>query len=423
MLINFSVENFASIKEKQTLSFEATKSKDLEEYYIVEPIKGLRLLKMACIYGANASGKSNILKALDFLREMVESPLEKKIDKLRYQPFLLDNLTPKQNSIFIIEFIERDVKFYYEIEFNQKFIVREVLFSYKPKKALVFERKTNEAKQLATIKFGKNVVIDKNTKNVLESNILWNNTTIAGYLKTNVNIIELEKVAEWFSHKFYSLVSVRTDLRKFVSRNIEDSNIRKNSIVNILKKADINITDIIIDRKEEEILNDIEGQQDTKKVTLLNIEFQHKINEQTYYLPFALQSQGTQRYYGLAGLLSLMIDNPILLPIDELESSLHPDLLKHFILSFLQNAKNSQLVFTTHLRELLLDKDILRQDVIWFTEKNKDGATELFSLADFNSDVIRDTTSWYNAYKTGKLGAVPSLKDTYIEQQTNGEKK
>ena len=106
----------------------------------------------------------------------------------------------------------------------------------------------------------------------------------------------------------------------------------------------------------------------------------------------------------------------MLLPIDELESSLHPDLFNHFLLTYLVNGKkNSQLIATTHNREILNNRDLFRDDAIWFTDKNEDSATELYSLADFDSSVVRDTSNVLNAYKSGKLGGVPNLGDYYID--------
>ena len=103
------------------------------------------------------------------------------------------------------------------------------------------------------------------------------------------------------------------------------------------------------------------------------------------------------------------------LPIDEIESSLHPDLFNHFLLTYLVNGKKeSQLIATTHNREILSNRDIFRDDAIWFTDKNENSATELYSLADFDSSVVRDTTNVLNAYKSGKLGGVPNLGDYYI---------
>jgi AAA15 family ATPase/GTPase len=111
----------------------------------------------------------------------------------------------------------------------------------------------------------------------------------------------------------------------------------------------------------------------------------------------------------------LMIKGSMIFPIDELETSLHPDLYSHFILSFLMNSKDSQLIATTHNREILDNKDIYRNDAIWFTDKNKSSATELYSLGDFDSSVIRNTSNVYNAYKIGKLGGVPKTGDFYID--------
>ena len=125
---------------------------------------------------------------------------------------------------------------------------------------------------------------------------------------------------------------------------------------------------------------------------------------------------GTQRYFEYAGLLSILLEQKVFLPVDELESSLHPDLFNHFLLTYLVNGKKeSQLIATTHNREILNNRDIFRDDAIWFTDKNEDSATELYSLADFDSSVVRDTTNVLNAYKSGKLGGVPNLGDYYID--------
>ena len=109
MIINFSVQNFGSIKEKQTLSFEATKSNDLEDYYIIHSENNIRLLKLALIYGANASGKTTVLKALDCFRELVLEPEEKKTDTLDFNPFLFDKDSLNNSTIFSIDFIQNKI--------------------------------------------------------------------------------------------------------------------------------------------------------------------------------------------------------------------------------------------------------------------------------------------------------------------------
>lgn len=429
MIINFSVQNFGSIKDKQTLTFEADKSEHLESSYVINT-NGLRLLKIILIYGANASGKTTILKALEFLRDIVLEPETKKTDELDFQPFLFDSETPEQNSIMSIEFLANDTKYYYEVEFFKKAIVNEVLNYYNPNKANVFKRNTDINNQFAEIKFGSKIKIDKTIEKNLEANTLWNNTVLGGFLKTNVDIKELKVAVEWFKNYLHSLIDTRTQLEGFVTSKIEKSELSKLDVINVLKKADFHITDIVIQEEEKEIpdglIHFLKGQlkdspdeikklEEKGKVTSVNIEFEHTVNQTKYTLPIEMESQGTRRFYGFAGLLALLIKNSTAFPIDELESSLHPDLYMHFILSFLLNTDKSQLIATTHNREILDNKDVFRNDAIWFTDKNEKCSTELYSLADFDSSIVRNTTNILNSYKSGKLKATPNLGDNFID--------
>ncbi|MCD8740219.1 ATP-binding protein [Mucilaginibacter roseus] len=429
MIVNFSVENFGSIKEKQTLSFEADKSTHLEDTYVVRCGKQ-RILKLALIYGANASGKTTILKALEFLRDIVIDPESKKNRELNFEPFLFDPDTPKINSTISIEFFQNDVKYFYEVKFIKKAIVSEELNFYKPNKSNIFKRKTNLSNQFTEITLGNKVVSDRIFEKTLESNTLWNNTVLGGYLKTNIDLKELQEVVDWFGGYLHPLIYTRTILEEFVTSRISDKDISKSDVVNILKKADFNISDIVIQEEEKEIPDDfieflkkqvkapserIKELEEKGKLTTTSLEFEHTVDNVKYTLPVELESQGTRRYYGFAGLLALLIKEPTAFPIDELESSLHPDLYMHFLLSFLLNSKNSQIIATTHNREILDNKDIFRNDVIWFTDKKESCSTELYSLIDFDSSVIRNTTNVLNAYKSGKLNGSPNLGDTYID--------
>jgi AAA15 family ATPase/GTPase len=429
MIINFSVQNFGSIKDKQTLTFEADKSEHLENSYVINT-NGLRLLKIILIYGANASGKTTILKALEFLRDIVLEPETKKTDELDFQPFLFDSETPEKNSIISIEFLASDTKYYYEVEFFKKAIVNEVLNFYNPNKANVFKRNTDINNQFAEIKFGSKIKIDKTIEKNLEANTLWNNTVLGGFLKTNVDIKELKVAVEWFKNYLRPLIYTRTQLEGFVTSKIEKSELSKLDVINVLKKADFHITDIVIQEEEKEmpdgLIDFLKGQlkgspdeikklEEKGKVTSVNIEFEHIVNQTKYTLPIEMESQGTRRFYGFAGLLALLIKNSTAFPIDELESSLHPDLYMHFILSFLLNTDKSQLIATTHNREILDNKDVFRNDAIWFTDKNENCSTELYSLADFDSSIVRNTTNILNAYKSGKLKAIPNLGDNFID--------
>lgn len=429
MIINFSIQNFGSIKDKQTLSFDADKSTHLEDSYVINA-NGLRLLKIALIYGANASGKTTILNALEFLRIIVLKPVSKKTDELDFQPFLFDSETPKQNSILSIEFLQNDIKYFYEVEFFKKAIVSEVLSFYNPSKANVFKRTTDIANQLTEITFGSKIKRDKIIETNLEANTLWNNTVLGGFLKTNVDIKELKEAVDWFKNYLRPLIYTGTHLEGFVTSQIDRGEFLKKDVITILKKADFHISDIVIQEEEKEIPKGLldflkkqleDSNEEVKKLekegTLktVNIEFEHTVNKVKYSLPIELESQGTRRFYGFAGLLALLIKNSAVVPIDELESSLHPDLYIHFILSFLLNSDKSQIIATTHNREILDNKDIFRNDAIWFTDKCENCSTELYSLADFDSSVVRNTTNVLNAYKSGKLKGAPNLGDNFID--------
>lgn len=428
MIVNFSITNFGSIKDKQTLSFEAESSDHLEDSYVVN-VSGIRLLKMALIYGANASGKSTVLKALEFIRDLVLNPVEKKTDTLDYEPFLFDPDTPHMNSVISLEFIHDEVKYFYEVEFNKMAIMNESLHFFHPNRALVFVRNTDLKQQFSQISFGSKIKLAKNIEKTLSANTLWNNTVLGGFLKTNVDIKELSDVIDWFNNILKPPVFTRTQLESYVSSKVHDGHLLKNEIVKILKQADFHISDILINEEEMDIpdgfidlmvnrfrvpIAEARQIEEIGKVKTIKIELEHTVNNHKYSLPLEMESDGTKRFFGFAGLLALLINESHVIPIDELETSLHPDLYQHFLLSFLSNSNNSQLIATTHNREILDDKDIIRNDAIWFTNKDENCSTEIYSLSDFDSSVVRNTTNILNAYKAGKLKAAPKIRDHYI---------
>ena len=401
MIVNFSIQNFGSIKGRQILSFEADASEHLENTYVV-CAAGKRLLKLALIYGANASGKTTILKALDFLRDLVVNPKEKKTDILDFSPYLFDANTPKQPTELTIEFVYEGVCYHYEVAFMRQAVISEALYIDIFEKILVYSRTTDIEEQLTKISFGNKIPLEKSAQQVLELNTLWNNTVLGGFLKTNINLEEFRQVINWFRNYLKPIIAPRTLLGRYVTDKIDEKEIAKEEVLEILKKADFNISDIIIERRKDPI----------KGIDRINLFSEHMVNNISYKLPMEKESEGTKRFYCFAGLLALLIRSSTVFPIDELESSLHPDLYTHFLLSFLQNAKQSQLIATTHNRELLADRDIFRDDVIWFTDKSKDCATELYSLADFDTSTIKNIL---NAYKIGKFSGVPRLSDTFID--------
>ena len=432
MIIDFSVANFGGLKDAVKLSFEPEKSDHLKDYYLVEPVKGLPLLKVGLIYGPNGSGKTTILKALDFLRDMVLHPSEQKQEVLRFKPFLFDAGTALASTRFELNIVYRKVRYKYLLEATPTAVVSEALYFYAPNKALVYHRETDMEKQLASIRFGGKIKVKKSAEEILEANTLWNTTVLSAFLKTNIEAKELKNVTDWFVNVLKEMITPKLNLNSYVSEHILSQHINKQHILQFLQKADFAITDILIEKTARPITDDVRtllalftnkqsdistGIVDT--VEKVELSFQHTVQTATgsssYLLPFREESEGTKRYFQLSGLLDLMLNNESVFAIDELESSLHPDLLKHFLLLFLVNVRKTQLIATTHYRELLLEKEMLRNDAIWFTEKNESGNVELYSLGDFDSSIVRDTTSVFNAYKSGKLGAVPEVKDYYLD--------
>ncbi len=433
MILNFSIQNFGSIKDKQTLSFEANKSDHLEEAYVAH-YGGRRILKLALLYGANASGKTTVLKALDFLRQLVIEPKSKKTERLDFEPYLFDPDTPKQPTVLSIEFIRNEVRYAYRVEFTKEAVVAEELYTYAPNKARIYQRTTDLERQFVEIKFGSKMTKSKAMKQSLTANTLWNNTVLGGYLKTNVDSKELQEVVDWFKLYLKRMVQPQTSFEDLIFFQMEDGEILSSDMIPILQQADLHISDIVIQSREivgrqevEDFLSlindhhsvmskgDVIELREEAKAVIKKVMLEHTVNGEKYQLPLAEESSGTKRYYEFAGLLALFIKDPRAMLIDELETSLHPDLYRHFIVSYLLNTKDSQILATTHNRELLDDRDLFRNDAIWFTDKSNTDATEIYSLADFDRSVIGKKTNVLNAYKSGKLSGTPILGDTYID--------
>ncbi len=429
MIIDFSVSNYKSIKEKVTLSFEASKSDEMENHYVRSTVKNLRLLKLGIIYGSNASGKTTLLEALDFLKNILTNPFATKTELFDFEPFLFNDVSRTANTTFSLEFVSNQAKYSYNLELNRKCVVNESLDFYQPNKALVFKRSTDTDNQLVNIEFGSKIQIPAKSRKALIGNTLWNNTVIGAYLKTNIVSQELQDVVDWFSSTLKPIITPKSDLMGFLFDKFEKSENDREIQLRILNKAGFDISDIhyksdqldvneelvdMISRNSIVPVAELEKIKKKGKIDIKEVLMLHTVDAENYLLPIESESSGTKRYFELSGILATLLKNDCVISMDEVEASLHPDLLKHFLLTFLMNSQQSQLIVTTHMRELLMEKEMLRNDVIWFTEKKADSSTDLFNLTDFDSSVVRNTSSIYNAYKIGKLGAVPCVGDYYI---------
>lgn len=435
MILDFTISNFRSIKEPQTISFEATNDTHLEKYYVVHKDK-YRVLKIATILGANASGKTNIIRAFRMLHDLILDPCENKTSEIEYDKFALDIDSASTNSIMIVNFLCGEQKYNYEVHFNNKVIIYELLKKHpfgKLRAHTVYERKTDLSSNVSTIKWGEKYKSVSNTRD-LSSNLIHNRTVFGAFQNTNVNIPWMKEIIDWVdSYMLPPIFPFEQNIYKYVTKKINQQEIDKSSIALQLKKADIGVSDLLIEKETKKIPNEIiemiladdelsDDLKDTIKTDPTTedtiIRLIHNGLQGGIPFDFNEESGGTKRYYELIGILMLLVNNPHFVAIDELECRLHPDLYEHFITTFLNNAKESQMIFTTHMREFLDDRDMFRDDSVWLTEKSDNGSTEIYSLADFSSDILRDTTNRYNMYRAGRLGAIPKLQDTYIESIT-----
>lgn len=415
MIISFSVQNFRSIREEITLDFRATSDKHQEQYFIVEiPKPKMRILKMAMIYGANASGKTSILLALDFLRKLVLEPLQDKNALLAIPCFAREVEKPTN---FHMEFWHQGLVYDYQLSILQNAIQTEELAYYpKGKRAMVFTRKLVPHSGYEYNWSEK--IFKKSTKDILELTI--QNQTILAKIASIEDSSPLQHAHDWFRLKLQPILMPNMSLLRYTNEQLINQNTNqheiKSFILDILNKADFWIQDIKIEeqvmdiedappRIRDRIIKDAIPHK-TLQVVRYDFGFVHNLSDGSFSLDMEEESSGTQRFYGLGAILLSLIHGGVAMPIDELESSLHNDLFFHFIAMFLKNAKQGQLIFTSHHTALLNEKELTRRDCIWITDRKADGSTELTPVSDYP---VRKEHAIDSLYRKGLLGGKPNL--------------
>ncbi|MCD8455225.1 ATP-binding protein [Tenacibaculum finnmarkense genomovar ulcerans] len=425
MILEFKVENYLSFREEQILSFEPSSDKEYASHYLVEVKKGVSVLKLGLLYGANASGKTNILKSLEFLRKFVLQQKSDKTKKTGVLSFQFDESCIRKPSKFELSFYLNKIKYVYSVTINRNKVLEENLIYYpSTQPAIFFERKFDSKNEKSLVKFGGTINLKASDRKIIQGLTISNSSVFSAFSKANIDKSMLDDVFNWFNDDFMQIIKPSTDLFGWTTEKVEEDKVCKDFVLDVLKQADFNISSIDIEEEEIEIDKDIESKISRMdiphevKTKLLakkilkakDISFQHTTSLMKKNLPQSLESSGTLRYYGLGGVLNKLLSSNTFLCIDEIENSLHYDLVAHFIKTFLMNSKNSQLLFSTHDINLL-NEDFLRRDTVWFLDKNEFGASELYSLLDFK---LHKNLSPYNAYKIGKLGAKPNLGEIII---------
>ena len=418
------------MRDEQTLSFIPTNDDTSRDIYTEEVADGVSLLKIGCIYGSNASGKTNILKALDFFsRFMVDDSLNKG-DEIGVVPFLLDDVSRQERTQFEMTFYLNREKYRLNLVLDNKVIYEETLQVYSSvQPTLLYKRTYNAEKDATDVVFGGKVGLVKKSREAIEGNTFNKRTVIAAFGKSNVEKSRLNLIYGFFSQRIAPIMYPQSSLMGFTKRRItkdRDGKLKK-FILHFLKASDFNISNIAIHEEEVSITPEMElmikntsgmpakaKEEILKKGTLHSDEmfFVHHTSNGDKELGEELESRGTKRYMGLATILYDLLVRGVILPVDEIETSIHYELLSYFIKVFLVNSKRGgQLIVSTHDINLL-DEDYIRRDVIWFTDKNDCGETQLIRLSTLG---LHKTLSVYNAYKQEKLVALPFLDSIYMD--------
>lgn len=412
MLIQFNFENYKSFKDKVILDLTAAKMKEYSDRIVL--VAGEKLLPVAAIYGANASGKSNVYRAFKFMADYVIQSFNYGDEEDSYKyvkaiPFLFSDDSELEDSCFEVYFTVPGDKT--EKEYNYGFCIgkngiTEEWLNSKAKTARKFSPVFYREESTATMDLsGLPKESRENIEIALESHALI--VSLGAKLKVG----KCKLVRDWFLGNRFA--DFGNDFDDFFLRNklpkdfVTDAKVRED-VVKFLSSFDETIKDFHIEKVP--VVED--GKENRYKVTTLH----KKIGSDHYAeIPLREESSGTLKMFSLYQGLKDVLQNGGVYFIDELNARLHPLLVRNFILSFLNpemNTKHAQLIFTTH-DTWQLSNQLLRRDEIWFTEKDKNGVSSLYSLADFVDDEgsrIRKDESYEKNYLIGKYGAIPCLK-------------
>ena len=416
MLIQFSFKNYKSFRDEATLDLSAAKMTEFSDRVVSEGND--KILPMAAIYGANASGKSNIYNAFGYMADYVIESFkygdeEEKFEEYRPTPFLFDSVSNDAESSFEVYFTIPGDKA--EKTYNYGFCVdrhgvTEEWLNVKAKTARkyasVFYRSTEEdTLDLSGLPKSSR----DNIQVALEKQVLI--VSLGAKLKVN----KCKDIRDWFmANEFADFGDPFTNF--FLSRRlpkgfVDDNRVQK-KVIEYFASFDEHIKDFEI----EKLPNDADSKEETYKISSLH----KKIDSDTFAaIPLSMESAGTLKMFALYPELQDVLEKGSVFFIDELNARLHPLLVRNFLLTFLNpeiNTRHAQLIFTTH-DTWQLSNQLLRRDEVWFTEKDEQGISKLYSLADFVDESgarIRKDESYEKNYLIGKYGAIPTLKSIDI---------
>lgn len=418
MIVRFSVENFRSIREKQELTLVASSLKDRPDSLIRIDQAPHILLPVAAIYGPNASGKTNVLRALHWMSTAVANSYRRwsPSSPIPHDPFILDS-SRDQPSRFEVEFIVNSVRYRYGFVTDSEKFREEWLYAYPSGKQQQWFFRNEDPKRIFT--FSRNLRGEKNRtiEELTRPNSLYLSTAAQNNHEALLPIYNFLTRSICFS-------ITRREMSR--TENMCSDEKRKEKLLSLLKAADLGIEDLRteeteLDEKNKKVMfgviSVIKESMPSSSADIplplktTNIFFRHRGQEGTgNELKFEDESDGTRAYFALLGPVIEALESGGVLCVDELESSLHPLLAIELIRLFNERASNprgAQMIFSTHDTNLL-NSHLLRRDQVWFTEKDGSGATHLYPLSDFRP---RKGENLERGYLQGRYGAVPFIDD------------
>ncbi|AZQ11920.1 AAA family ATPase [Shewanella khirikhana] len=414
MLVKFTTSNFGSIKGRQTLDMRAeaySEMKDSNLFTWTSSFDSQKLLNTTAIYGANASGKSNLITALSTMKTIIKDSAKWQVEEqLPYDPYRLSKEYRNAETEFEIEFIADNTRYLYGFSYNKDQIVGEWLFAYPKKKAQKWFLRVLDGKEYHW-DLGRNLVGEKQTWiNSTKKNSLFLSTAV------QLNSEQLRPVFEWFTSEL-AIAGIHGWSSGFSTVQCDDKE-HKESIIKLLRDVDIVIDDIVIEKSEfdESIIPDEVPEEVKKSIiakmkgeTIVEAKFL-RVDDDGESIEFELddESDGTKRFFSFSGPWLDALNTGKVLFVDELNSNLHPLLVKHMVKLFhckKSNKNNAQLIFTTH-ETSILKQDVFRRDQIWFMQKNGN-ESELYSLSNFKPR--KGFENLEERYLSGSYGALPFI--------------
>lgn len=422
MLINFTFGNFRSFKNEKTLSMEATSNTEHKESLI--SVGNYDLLPIAVMYGANSSGKSNVIKAFMFFKYMILESLKHDRDsRLTYDSFKLDETTKESPIFFEMQFIIDNKTFRYGFESNEKEILAEWLY----------EKGNKKEYPLFDIENGEITIDEKHFSEAkgFDNIFLGNKLFLPLVEQQSKKANKSKKIIRWFKLSLNTISGINPrGYEGFTWEMLGERQKDYNNAISFFKKLDLGFSDYKIemhkaaDIKKEIAQNEnIPTSEDLSKIpddaVMVNTFTQHSValkngNKKTeFFDEDSMESEGTKKIISLSGPIFDTLKEGNVIIIDELDAKLHPFITREIVKLFTNkdsNPKGAQLIFATHDTNLL-DVTLLRRDEIWFTEKDKDESTDLYSLAEFkaNGTKIRKDASFEKNYINGRYGAIPFI--------------